>query len=241
LKIVAIVQARLGSSRLPEKVLLDLAGKTVLERCVERLKQARTVTDVCVATTSLERDTAIERLSSSRGWAVYRGSEDDVLDRYYRAARSMAADVVVRITSDCPLIDAEVVDQVVELYLEQRPDYASNGLPRRTFPRGLDTEVFGMNVLDRIWQEDTNPAWREHVTPYIYRNPDAFVIAGMVNPVDYSHHRWTLDTPEDYELLRRIYERFGQRPFGWRDVLALVHEHPDWSLLNRDVEQKAVH
>jgi spore coat polysaccharide biosynthesis protein SpsF len=242
MKTVAIVQARMGSTRLPGKVLQDLAGEPMLARVVNRTCRAKTLQEVVIATTTNTVDDVIVKLCEARGWSWFRGSEEDVLDRYYRAAKKYQADFIVRITSDCPLIDPEVIDQVVQEFLERQPevDYASNTWPRRTFPRGLDTEVMRMDVLERAWREDRNPAWREHVTPYIYRNPNRFRIHNVVSPVDYSAMRWTVDTQEDLAFVRQIYNYFGHDRFSWREVLKVLEEHPEWVEINRYVQQKVV-
>jgi len=242
MKIVAIVQSHMGSTRLPGKVLLDLAGEPMLVRDMNRLSRAQTLDKVVVATTVNLADDAIVGLCAKHGWPCFRGSEEDVLDRYYRAAAEYEADAVVRITSDCPLIEPEVVDRVVREFLERQPevDYACNTLPRRTFPRGLDTEVSRFDVLERAWHEDHDPSWREHVTPYIRRNPELFRIHGIMSEVDYSHMRWTVDTPEDLVFVRHIYEYFGHDRFSWQDVLALLKEHPEWLKINQHVLQKTI-
>ena len=242
MKVVAIIQARTGSTRLPSKVLLDLADEPMLARVVDRTRRAQTLDEVVVATTVQPADEAIVRSCAERGWPCFRGSEEDVLDRYYHAAVTHQADVVVRITSDCPLIEPEIVDRVVQEFLELQPevDYACNVLPRRTFPQGLDTEVMRFGVLEQAWREDLNPAWREHVTSYIQRNPDLFRIHGVINEVDYSHMRWTVDTPEDLAFVRYIYDHFGHDRFSWREVLTVLEEHPEWSEINRHVQQKVV-
>ena len=242
MRVVAIVQAHMGSTRLPGKVLLDLAGEPMLARVVNRVRRAQTLGEVLVATTMQSADEAIVRLCIERGWPCSRGSEEDVLDRYYHAAVAHQADVVVRITSDCPLIEPEVADRVVQEFLERQPevDYACNVLPRRTFPRGLDTEVMRFDVLERAWREDLNPAWREHVTPYIQRNPGLFHIHGVTSGADYSHMRWTVDTPEDLAFVRCIYDHFGHDRFSWREVLAVLEQHPEWLEINRHVQQKVI-
>lgn len=240
-RIVAIIQARMGSTRLPGKVLMDLAGEPMLARVVKRTMRAQMLDEVVVATTVQPADEAIVRLCSERGWPCFRGSESDVLDRYYQAAKRHRADIVVRITSDCPLIEPEIVDLVVREYLEKGPlDYVSNTLPPRTFPRGLDVEVMSFEALERAWHEDSNPAWREHVTPYIYRHPEKFALRAVVNDKDYSHMRWTVDTSEDLSFVRLIYEHFGHDDFSWRDVLALLDEHPEWLEINKRVRQAEV-
>jgi len=242
MRIVAIIQARMGSSRLPGKVLMDLAGEPVLVRCVNRICRARSINEIVVATTSKPADDAILNLCRQQNWPCFRGSEEDVLDRFYHTAIKWRADVVVRITSDCPLIEPIIVDQVVQDFLKRQPkvDYVSNSLPPRTFPRGLETEVIGLNVLERAWREDQNPAWREHVTPYIYKNPALFQIYSVTHARDYSHMRWTVDTSEDLDFVRRIYDHFGQDLFSWEEVLALLEVHPEWLEINRHVQQKVI-
>ena len=240
-KIVAIIQARMCSSRLPRKVLMDLGGATVLDRVLNRLGRSSLIQELLVATTVEPADDAIVENCGRSGHKVFRGSEQDVLDRYYQAARFMNADVVVRITSDCPMIDPEVTDAAIRAFLEQRADYASNAL-LRTYPRGLDTEVMTVQALERAWRESTKPYQREHVTPYIYENPGQFKLHGIENATDYSQHRWTLDTPEDLRLLQAIYARFGGRDdFGWREVLEVLQGDPSLADINRHIAQKAVH
>ena len=242
MKIAAIIQARMGSTRLPGKVLMELAGEPMLARVINRTRRATTLHEVVIATTTEPADESIVELCAARTWPCFRGSEYDVLNRYYRAAMRHQADVVVRITSDCPLIEPEIVDRVVREFLELQPevDYACNVLPRRTFPRGLDTEVMRFDVLEQAWREDRNTAWREHVTPYIQRNPDLFHIHGVTNEVDYSHMRWTVDTPEDLAFVRCIYDHFGHDRFSWRDVLVILEEHPEWLEINQHVKQKVI-
>lgn len=234
----AIIQARMSSTRLPGKVLLDLGGQPMLARVVERTRAARSIDRVVVATTVEPEDEPIVALCNSRGWSVSRGSRDDVLDRYYQAAIADGADLIVRITSDCPVIDPEIIDRVVKR-LEGAADYASNINPRRTFPRGLDVEAFTFAALSTAWREDREATGREHVTPFLYRHPERFRIALVESDKpEAATHRWSVDTPEDYELLRRIYEHFRDNDFTWLDVLRLFAQHSDWVDLNRHIEQK---
>ncbi|HEV8067404.1 MAG TPA: glycosyltransferase family protein [Planctomycetaceae bacterium] len=234
----AIIQARMSSTRLPGKVLLDLAGEPMLARVVERTRRSRTIDRVIVATTVESEDGPIVELCRSRGWTVSRGSRDDVLDRYYQAAVADGADPIVRITSDCPLIAPEIIDTVVKR-LDGTIDYASNINPRRTFPRGLDVEVFTFAALSAAWRDDREATGREHVTPFLYRHPERFRIALVESDrPETASHRWSVDTPEDYELMQRIYSHFGRREFNWLDVLNLLDQHPDWCEMNRHVEQK---
>jgi spore coat polysaccharide biosynthesis protein SpsF len=241
LKVVAIIQARMGSTRLPGKVLLDLAGASVLSRVLERVRRADSIDEVVVATTDKPSDNVIAQECLRYQIPVFRGQEEDVLDRYYRAAVSAKADVVVRITSDCPLIDREITDKTVQAFLAERPDYASNCLVR-TYPRGLDTEVMTLRALERAWREATQSYERTHVTPYIHENPRKFKLLSVTGEADHSGHRWTLDTPEDLELIRSVYARLNQRnQFSWRDVLDLLQREPELAELNRSVVQKVLH
>lgn len=241
MKVVAVIQARMGSTRLPGKVLLDLAGEPMLARVVNRSRRAEMLDKVVVATTKKSRDNAIVELCESRGWLYSRGSEDDVLDRYFQTAKQYDTDVVVRITSDCPLIEPDIIDMGVQEFLQgESIDYVSNTLPPRTFPRGLDVEVIAFEALERAWREDDTSAWREHVTPYIHRHPEEFALKAITNDQDYSFMRWTVDTPEDLAFVRRIYEHFGHDRFSWHDVLALLKVHPEWLQINRSIVQKSI-
>ena len=235
---IAIVQARMGSTRLPGKVLELFAGKTALAHCIERTRACPAVDDVIVATTTRPGDDVLVDACRAHGWRWFRGAEHDVLDRYYQAAREAGADDVLRITSDCPLTDPDVLTQLVARYREAAADYASTGWPRATFPIGISAELVRFDVLARVWRDDTNPAWREHVTPYIYRHPEQFALVGLACEADHAHHRWTLDTPEDAALLRKIFEYFGDRRFGWREALAVVEAHPAWQAINAGIEQR---
>jgi len=170
----------------------------------------------------------------------FRGSESDVLDRYFRAATEYAIDVVVRITADCPVIDPGIVDATIQMFLDKTADYASNGL-RFTYPRGLDTEVFTSRALAKAWREARARHQREHVTPYFYEHPEWFSIASLENQTDESQHRWTLDTEEDFRLLREIYSHFGGSDgFSWQEILEVIRRQPHLAELNSHVVQKAL-
>lgn len=240
--VVAIVQARMGSTRLPGKVMKDLLGKPVLIRDINRIRRAKCIDEIVIATTIKPEDDAIVALCEEEGWQCFRGSENDLLDRYYRAAQAFNGDVVVRITSDCPMIDPEVIDKVIGEFLSLREtiDYASNTLPPRTFPRGLDVEVMTFEALRRAWRGDNDPALREHVTPYIYQNPEIFRLHQVANEVDLSHHRWTLDTPEDLAFIRTVYGHFGNDWFTWTDALQYLGQHPEIVKINSDFKQKTI-
>jgi len=241
MKIVAIIQARMGSTRLPGKVLMDLGGETVLARVLGRLRRATLIDEIVVATTDSTVDNALVRECQRLGVSFFRGSEDDVLDRYYHTARVFAAEVIVRITSDCPVIDADLVDETIGAFQLQCGDYCSNSFPR-TYPRGLDAEVFTMKALEQAWRDTRRAYEREHVTPYFYEHPELFRVVSHQGQVDHSQYRWTLDTEEDVELLRAIYARFGNKDdFSWREVIQLMEREPELAELNSHVIQKALH
>ena len=229
----------MGSTRLPGKALVDLAGEPMLDHVVRRASRARHVDAVAVATTTNASDDAIVEHASERGWSCVRGSEDDVLSRYALAARDTAAEIVVRITSDCPLLEPDVVDAVIARLGASGADYASNTQLPRTFPHGLDVEVFSVEALLRADAEDARPEWREHVTPYLYRTPGAFHLERVDADEDFSDQRWTVDTAEDLALVRLIFAELGaQAPF--RSVRAWLRAHPEALAMNRGVAQKSL-
>lgn len=230
----------MGSTRLPGKVLRDIHGKPMLQRVVERARHVQLLDNVIVATSVEPSDDAIAAFCLGHDYPFFRGSEMDVLDRYYQAAREYRADAIVRITSDCPLIDAGVSSETIRAFLDQEPDYASNSLDR-TYPRGLDTEVIGRAALERAWRAAEAPYQRVHVTPYIYQNPDEFKLLSVTGSADYSGYRWTVDTPEDLELVRAVYAQMNGDLFPWREVVSLLEQNPQLAEMNRSVEQKALH
>jgi spore coat polysaccharide biosynthesis protein SpsF len=240
LKVVAIIQARMGSTRLPGKVLKDLAGDTVLARVVNRTRRAKLVHQVLVATSALSADDAIVRECERLRVDCFRGDEADVLDRYYRAALQSSADVIVRITADCPLIDPELIDNVISAFFEQRADYATNALTV-TYPPGLDVEVLGQGALANAKNCAVEFYQRTHVTPFIYENPGQFKIVSVNAQTDYSRYRWTLDTVEDLEMIRAIYEHFaGRDDMEWTEVLKFLEDTPTLADINSMVRQKAL-
>ncbi len=207
---------------------------------VERTRAAKTLDEVIIATTTQPADAAIVALCRELGVGCFQGCEEDVLDRYYQAGLQQKADAVVRITSDCPLIDPEVVDKVVEAFVLQKPDYASNSLVR-TYPRGLDTEVMTFGALERAWTNARQPYQRSHVTPYIYENPAKFNLLSVTGEQDRSEYRWTVDTPEDLEFVRAVYARLEGKPSLFGDVLKLMEREPVLAEINRAVSQKELH
>ncbi len=242
MRTVAIIQARMGSTRLPGKVLMDISGKSMLKWVVTRARLARMLDEVTVATSVQPADDAVVAAAEALGAPFFRGSENDVLDRYADAAAAAGAEAVVRLTADCPLIDPGIIDLVVETFLDGQPsvDYASNTL-ERTFPRGLDVEAFSRRALEHARLEAVEPYERTHVTPYVCRHPERFVLRAIRTDHDYSDHRWTVDTPEDLAVIRGIVHALGGRDdFGWHAAIVAVTEHPDLEDPNRQILQKRI-
>jgi len=230
---LVVVQARFGSSRLPGKVLADLAGKPLLARVLERAQRIAGIAGVVLATTDVEADAAVAALGRACGVEVFRGNENDVLDRYYQAARATGADPIVRVTADCPLLDPAVSAEVVGAYRTGAWDYVSNFADRR-YPDGLDTEVFSFAALERAWREAALASEREHVTPYIWKHPERFRLGGVAGAQDLSSLRWTVDQPADLDFVRAVFValyREGE-PFGMANVLDLLRRRPELRTIN---------
>ena len=240
MNITAIIQARMTSTRLPGKVLMEVSEKPLLQHQLERLKKAKLLSQIVVAVTTQSADDSIEVLCDKLGIACFRGSEQDVLERYYLCAQKYNAEHIVRITADCPLIDPEVVDKVVGYYKIHYPQYAyvSNTL-ERTYPRGLDTEIFSFDTLQQAYKQGVKPEEREHVTVYMYKPGSPFTIAQVKNEIDWSHHRWTVDTPQDFELIRNLIESFKDRlgEVTMAECIALLQEKAEWMQLNANIEE----
>ncbi len=268
-RILAIIQARLSSTRLPGKVLLDIGGQPMLARVVERARRATLVDQVVVATTSDYKDDTLADFCVAHKYPCYRGSQFDVLDRFYQTARVYGGEVIVRLTADCPLIDPDVIDETVHAFfwekavssqrsannqtqssgqslpLKNAYDFVANRLPppwKRTYPIGLDVEVCSFTGLERAWKEADQPHQREHVMPYFYEKPGRFNTYILEHTPDYGAFRWTVDTAEDLALVREIYRRFeNQDDFSWREVLALFEREPQLAQINAQVQHKSVH
>ncbi len=240
-KTIAIIQARMGSTRLPGKVLMDLAGEPMLVRVVERTRRSPGLDGVVVATTTSAADDAIVALCRERGWPCFRGSEDDVLARYIFAAVEHTAEAVIRVTSDCPLTDPDVVGAHIQRLHERwtEVDFVTNMI-RQTFPLGVACEAMPFDALARMHRLTQRPDWREHVATLPYMRPELFVIDHIVHDEDLSHLRWTVDTPEDMELVRRLFVHFGNDRFSWLDAVQHVRAHPELTEINRHVRQKTV-
>ena len=242
---VAIIQGRMSSSRLPGKILLDIAGEPMLLRVVERARQARSVDPVVFATTVDPTDDPVETCCRKNGVPCFRGNLPDVLDRYYQAAKTYSADTIVRITADCPLLDPGLVDETVALFNSTGADFAANRLPppyHRTYPIGLDVEVCSFAALERAWKEASALHDREHVMPYLYEVEGRFKVAVLDNPVDHGSLRWTVDTAQDLELVRQVYARLaGNLEFTWLDVLAVFEREPGLADINARVEHRSMY
>jgi spore coat polysaccharide biosynthesis protein SpsF len=216
--VVAIVQARMGSTRLPGKVLLDIAGRPMLTRVMQRLDLATRLDARVLATSHLPQDDPIAELCQREGLRCFRGEPHDLLDRYYRAALEQQAGVVVRVTADCPLIDPGLVDQTVQAFQQADPPVAPpTGWRRRTYPIGLDTEVCSMAALEQAWRQAAEPHQREHVMPFFYENPDRFRTLLLDHQEDLGDLRWTVDTPEDLAFVREVC-RWAPNRVRWQDM-----------------------
>jgi len=237
-----ILQARMGSQRLPGKVLRPIAGRPMLEWCLLRLGDSKRCGRVIIATSTAPQDEAIVHLCEQFEAPHFRGSENDVLGRYYEAARHFRVDPVIRITADCPLIDPNVLDALIDAFAAERVDYLSNTLNERTFPLGLDAEIFSFDALEQAYHLATKPYEREHVTPYLYQHPQQFRLTGYKNSVNLSHFRVTVDSQEDLRLVDAIYAHFNACDRGHRfsldELIEFLSRQPELVEINRHVRQK---
>lgn len=243
MKIGVIIQARVGSTRLPGKVLKTLVDKTLLAHDIERVRQSKLMNEIIIATTVKEQDNAIEEEALKNNVKIFRGSENDVLSRYYFAAKENKLDVIIRITSDCPLIDPKVLDEIIGFYMNNKYEIVTNAsadLSNRTYPRGLDVEVFSFESLENAFNKAKEEYQREHVTPFIYENTKN--IYYYKNSIDYSKYRWTLDTEEDFEVISEIYKELykGSHDFYLNEIIALYEKRPELYNINAHIEQKKI-
>lgn len=240
---VIIVQARMTSTRLPGKVLKAVLGKPLLEYQWERLKKVPLADQIVIATTTNDTDQPIVEFCETRGITCFRGSEDDVLSRYYQAAIKTRADVIVRVTSDCPLIDPDIVNEAISEFLSfgDACDYLSNTV-ERSYPRGLDVEVMSFVALEAAAHAARKPGDREHVTSYIYTHPYIFQLRQLIGEENLTHYRWTVDEPRDLELISMMLEAlYPVTPdFRLADCLDLLDRHPDWKHINAGIAQKLI-
>lgn len=240
MNVVAIVQARMGSTRLPRKVLKKIKGKPILGYVIERLQQCASLDEIVVATTTNIVDTVIERYCLDEGISCFRGSEDDVLSRYYEAAKQYGADIVVRVTSDCPLIAPEIVDEVIARHKAGNAEYTAN-IITRSYPRGWDVEVMNFEILQQTHEDATKLYHREHVTLYIREHPEKFKLInveakGKLRRPDI---RITLDTPEDFQLIAAILTHFRSNVISAEEIIDFLNDHPQLLEINKEVQQKS--
>ena len=233
-KIVAVIQARMGSTRLPGKVLMDVCGKPILEHVIERTKKCKKVNSIVVATTNKPEDKAIIKLAKRCRVESFAGSEEDVLDRYYQAAKKFKADSIVRITADCPVIDFQIVDEVINEYT--RREYDICGLSGG-FPDGLDVTVFSFKILGDAWRNAKLLSEREHVDTYMWKHPEKFKLGEYIKFNNFAHYRWTVDEEKDLRFIREIFFRLYKpgKIFLTEDILNLLEKEPDLLKINADI------
>lgn len=238
----AIIACRMSSERLPGKTLMPICGKPMLELLIQRVKRSKALDKVVIATTTDASDDPIQTLCSELDIRCYRGSRDNVLERFIMAARDNQLEIAVRITGDCPLMDGEIIDDVVALFKSRPCDYASNVL-KRTYARGWDVEVVRLTALRKIYNQSPSQAEKEHVTCGIYQRPNEFVCVNLEAPAKWSlpEARLCVDTQEDFELVRKIFEALYPKnlEFSWKDVVGLLRSNPDWLKINSSVRQKS--
>lgn len=241
MKTLAIVQARMTSTRLPGKVLMPILGRPMLALQLERMRRATLLDGIVIATTTNAADEPIVALCEREAIPCFRGSEHDVLSRYADAAQALGATTIVRVTSDCPLMEPGLIDQAVGIFdaAHGRLDYVSNMLEPR-YPYGLAVEVFSREALNQAHRDALQDAEREHVTPYIYWHPEQYRLQSITRTPDLSHHRWTVDTPEDFELVSRIFTALypENQSFDMQQVLQLLEHNPTWVQINQHIAQK---
>jgi spore coat polysaccharide biosynthesis protein SpsF len=238
---IAIIQARMKSTRLPGKILKKIKDNVVLDYVIERLRLCEKLDNIVLATTTAKKDDILEKYSIKKKIDYFRGNEEDVLSRYYHTAKKYKADIIVRITSDCPLVDPEIVDEVIRKHIEDNFDYTANTI-KRTYPRGLDVEVFNFDVLEADFKNANEKYQREHVTPYIKEHPEKFKLKnieakGKLNRPDI---RITIDTIEDFELIKKIIQYFNNLNFNAEEIIDFLDRNPDLLEINKNIKQKSV-
>ena len=237
--ILAILQARMSSSRLPGKVLKPVLGEPMILRQIERIRQSRRIGRLVMATSTDPSDDVLVEVCEKQGVECARGCLEDVLDRFYQVARKTAPEHVVRLTGDCPLLDPDVMNDVIAFHLAGQFDYTSNALDELTFPNGLDVEALRFRCLEQAWREARLPSEREHVTPYLYNHRDLFRMGDYRGERDLSHMRWTVDEPEDLDFVQRVYQAlYPANPrFRMREILALIEREPALARINSRFER----
>ncbi|MFJ8261828.1 cytidylyltransferase domain-containing protein [Rummeliibacillus sp. NPDC094406] len=241
MSVSAIIQARMGSSRLPGKILKEVNGKPLLLHQIERLRQCKEIDQLIIATTVEEQDNQIFEFCNHHNVSIFRGSENNVLERYYETWKQFGGDVIVRLTSDCPIIDYKIVDKTIRFFLDNEFDYVSNTI-ERTFPRGLDTEVFSVATLETTYKQAKLERDKEHVTAYIYTHPEKFKIGSYKGEINYSKYRWTVDTEEDFALIKNLFEAYKgkENQLDLASAVRLMEQNPAWFLINEHIEQKKI-
>lgn len=232
MKTIGIIQARMGSTRFPQKVTADIEGRPVLWHVINRFSRSKLVEKIALATTTKKDDDALVEIANAFPIDCFRGSEEDVLDRFYQCAKRYNPDVVVRVTADCPLLDPRLVDRIISFFLKGGYDIANFTLE---WPEGFDTDVISFRALKRAWLEARRASEREHVTPYIWKHPELFKTARLGHRKDLSHIRLCIDEPKDIELIREIYKRAGRQIFFMEDILKLIEDDPDLLLINKGI------
>lgn len=232
-----IIQARMTSSRLPGKVMMNLDdSNTMLDYVVQQLKFSKYIKKIVVATTCDKEDDVIYNFCLQKNIDCFRGSSTNVLDRYFQCAKKFFIDPIVRVTSDCPLIDPTIIDQVIEKFKSENFDYVSNKFPREnpTFPQGTETEIFSFSSFDHVWKNAIRPSEKEHVTPYYYHNPSKFSIGNVSSSESLSHLRWTVDYEDDFNLIKKIVSKIIKRPILINDILELFSKEPELIEINKN-------
>lgn len=243
MKVTAIIQARCGSTRLPGKIFMEIDGKPLLWHVVNRLTYAELIDDVVVATTTDSKDDATAEWCKENGIKCFRGSEDDVLSRFYNAAIEFPCDVIVRVTADDPFKEPCIIDKIIKKLFDENLDLSTNVFPP-SYPEGLDCEVFTFNVLQTMEKITNDPYNREHVTPYIYNNPDKFKIGNVTSSRQLSSYRWTIDNKEDYDMVNEIYKKRKDRSKGillMEEILEILEENPKIASINSDVKRSGMY
>lgn len=231
-----IIQARMSSSRLPNKVMLKIDERSVLDYVIDQLKNCKTIGRIIIATTEDKIDKKIVEFAQKNKLFYFKGDRVDVLDRYYKCAKEFECKNIARVTSDCPLIDPEIFDKVVQEFFLTNVDYCTNKLPMKnpTFPQGTEVEAFTFSALERSWNNAKLPSEREHVTPYIFNHPEKFIISSIKNQVNLSKYRWTIDVENDIKFVREIALRIKKRPIYTRDILEALSKEPNLEKINSD-------
>ncbi len=230
--ITCILQTRMGSTRLPGKVLMKInQNKSVLDFVIKQLRFSELIDKIIIATTNLEEDDIIEQYARDNELEYFRGSSLDVLDRYYQCAKKFKLNTILRVTSDCPLIDPIIIDKIIKKFNDGKYEYVSNFLTH-SFPNGTEAEIFSFNVLEKVWENAKESFQREHVTPYIYQNKKKFFLGQIKNEKDYSNFRWSVDKKNDLELVKIIISKIKKNPILMHDIIQLFTHEPELVKIN---------